>query len=106
MQLRQLTHPLVSPLLQGSLGGLCPLYILAGDNEVLRDEIIYLAHRASHPQEYPIREQLLRQSRRQQTNSEHFVKPTQVSDQLMSSFSQNPNKFRFICKYLMVCLMS
>ncbi len=36
----QITHPIVSPLLHGSLGGLPPLYILAGDSEVLRDEII------------------------------------------------------------------
>lgn len=36
----QLTHPLCSPLLHGSLGGLPPLYILAGNSEVLRDEIV------------------------------------------------------------------
>ena len=36
----QLTHPLCSPVLAGSLGGLPPLYILAGNGEVLRDEII------------------------------------------------------------------
>jgi len=36
----QLRHPWVSPV-NGYLGGLCPLYILAGDKEVLRDEIIY-----------------------------------------------------------------
>ncbi|MDN8704987.1 alpha/beta hydrolase fold domain-containing protein, partial [Staphylococcus aureus] len=37
----QLCHPWVSPVL-GYLGGLPPLYIMCGDNEVLRDEIIYL----------------------------------------------------------------
>jgi hypothetical protein len=37
----QLCHPLVSPVL-GYLGGLPPLFICAGDNEVLRDEIIFL----------------------------------------------------------------
>lgn len=37
----QLCHPLVSPAL-GYLGRLCPLFIMCGDNEVLRDEIIYL----------------------------------------------------------------
>lgn len=36
----QLCHPWISPIL-GYLGGLPPLYILAGDDEVLRDEIIY-----------------------------------------------------------------
>lgn len=37
----QLCYPLVSPVL-GYLGGLCPLYVCCGDNEVLRDEIIFL----------------------------------------------------------------
>jgi len=37
----QLCHPWVSPIL-GYLGGLPPLFICAGDNEVLRDEITYL----------------------------------------------------------------
>lgn len=37
----QLTHPLVSPAM-GYLGGLCPLLVIAGDKEVLRDEIIYV----------------------------------------------------------------
>ncbi|EGG10077.1 uncharacterized protein MELLADRAFT_103430 [Melampsora larici-populina 98AG31] len=36
-----LTHPFCSPALVPSLGGLPPLFIIAGDNEVLRDEIIY-----------------------------------------------------------------
>lgn len=35
-----LVHPLVSPAL-GYLGGLPPLLFIAGDKEVLRDEIIY-----------------------------------------------------------------
>ncbi|PLW09588.1 hypothetical protein PCASD_20257 [Puccinia coronata f. sp. avenae] len=55
----QLAHPYCSPLFSPSLGGLPPLLILAGDNEVLRDEIIYLAHRAAHPDRYPLREDLL-----------------------------------------------
>ena len=36
----QLSHPFVSPVL-GYLGGLPPLLIIAGQNEVLRDEIIF-----------------------------------------------------------------
>jgi len=36
----QLCHPFVSPIL-GYLGGLPPLFIMAGDKEVLRDEILY-----------------------------------------------------------------
>jgi acetyl esterase/lipase len=35
-----LKHPLVSPVLS-YLGGLPPLFFIAGDKEVLRDEIIY-----------------------------------------------------------------
>lgn len=37
----QLCHPWVSPI-NGYLGGLPPLLIIAGDKEVLRDEIIYM----------------------------------------------------------------
>lgn len=33
----QLTHPLCSPVLHGSLGGLPPLYIICGDAEVLSE---------------------------------------------------------------------
>ena len=36
----QLSHPYVSPAL-GNLAGLPPLFIIAGDKEVLRDEIVY-----------------------------------------------------------------
>jgi acetyl esterase/lipase len=35
-----LRHPLVSPIF-AYLGGLPPLFVIAGDREVLRDEIIY-----------------------------------------------------------------
>ncbi|KAF8806587.1 alpha/beta-hydrolase [Phlegmacium glaucopus] len=48
-----LSHPLVSPV-NSYLGGLPPLLFLAGDNEVLRDEIIYCAHKAAHPDRFPI----------------------------------------------------
>lgn len=49
-----LAHPLVSPILQPSLGGLPPLLILTGGGEVLRDEQIYLAHKAANPSKYPL----------------------------------------------------
>lgn len=74
----QLTHPLCSPVLQGSLGGLCPLYIIAGSGEALRDEVIYLAHRAARPQDYPVREGALQDSQRQRENIERFKTPTKV----------------------------
>lgn len=48
-----ISHPLVSPVLQPSLGGLPPLLIVTGGGEVLRDEQIYLAHKAAHPSQFP-----------------------------------------------------
>ncbi|KAL5417239.1 hypothetical protein PMIN04_007822 [Paraphaeosphaeria minitans] len=47
-----LTHPLVSPALQPSLGGLPPLLIQVGGGELLRDEQIYIAHKAAQPLAY------------------------------------------------------
>lgn len=47
-----LGHPLVSPVLQPSLGGLCPLLIQVGGGEMLRDEQIYLGHKAANPSKY------------------------------------------------------
>jgi hypothetical protein len=48
-----ISHPLVSPILQPSLGGLPPLLILTGGGEMLADEQIYLAHKAANPTKYP-----------------------------------------------------
>ncbi|KAE8145943.1 hypothetical protein BDV25DRAFT_144197 [Aspergillus avenaceus] len=48
-----LSHPLVSPVLQPSLGGLPPLQILSGSGEMLRDEQFYVAHKAANPTAYP-----------------------------------------------------
>ncbi|KIW63012.1 hypothetical protein PV04_09894 [Phialophora macrospora] len=49
-----LAHPLVSPVLQPSLGGLSPILILTGGAEILRDEQIYLAHKMANPSKYPL----------------------------------------------------
>ncbi|KAJ5305579.1 Protein of unknown function DUF3468 [Penicillium atrosanguineum] len=48
-----LSHPLVSPVLQPSLGGLPPLQVLSGGGEMLRDEQFYVAHKAANPTAYP-----------------------------------------------------
>ncbi|MCJ1377508.1 hypothetical protein MMC17_000603 [Xylographa soralifera] len=56
-----ISHPLVSPVLQPSLGGLPPLLILTGGGEVLRDEQIYLAHKAANPSKYPLGEAYLKE---------------------------------------------
>ncbi|KAJ9105166.1 hypothetical protein QFC19_003626 [Naganishia cerealis] len=50
-----MTEPLVSPAM-GYLGGLPPLLVIASDAEVLRDEIVYVAHKAAHPDQYPLKE--------------------------------------------------
>ena len=47
-----ISHPLVSPVLTPILGGLPPLMILTGGGELLRDEQIYLAHKAAKPFKY------------------------------------------------------
>ncbi|KAI0421447.1 hypothetical protein F5X98DRAFT_274300 [Xylaria grammica] len=48
-----LSHPLVSPIMQPSLGGLPPLLIMTGGGEILRDEQVYLAHKCADPEKYP-----------------------------------------------------
>ncbi|KAJ5175818.1 uncharacterized protein N7482_001695 [Penicillium canariense] len=48
-----ISHPLVSPILQPSLGGLPPLQIISGGGETLRDEQFYVAHKAANPTAYP-----------------------------------------------------
>lgn len=47
-----LVHPLVSPVLQPTLGGLPPLLVQVGGGELLCDEQIYLAHKAAAPMDY------------------------------------------------------
>ena len=47
-----LSHPLVSPIMQPTLGGLPPLLIMVGGGEMLRDEQIYLAHKCGNPAKY------------------------------------------------------
>ncbi|GBC07373.1 hypothetical protein RclHR1_07410009 [Rhizophagus clarus] len=47
-----LAIPYVSPMLAESLGDLPPLLLTAGDDERLRDEIIYFAHRSAEPNKY------------------------------------------------------
>ncbi|KAI0045124.1 alpha/beta-hydrolase [Auriscalpium vulgare] len=91
----QLTHPLVSPILQGSLGDLCPLYILAGDGELLRDEIIHIAHRAAHPEEYPVRKGVIRDGRRQRENAGKFTTPTKVHLQIYDGMPHVLTVFTF-----------
>ncbi|KAK4570339.1 hypothetical protein LTR86_002419 [Recurvomyces mirabilis] len=65
-----LAHPLVSPVLQPTLGGLPPMLIQVGGAELLRDEQIYLAHKAASPHGYLPSQAIMREydPRRQQLN--------------------------------------
>ena len=62
-----LAHPLVSPVQQPSLGGLPPMLIQVGGAELLRDEQIYLAHKAANPRQYPPSEAVMDQYDPQRT---------------------------------------
>ncbi|KAG8877687.1 hypothetical protein FRB97_003178 [Tulasnella sp. 331] len=53
---RQANHPYVSPIL-GYLGGLPPCLFIVSDKECLRDEIVYTAHKAAHPETYLLKEE-------------------------------------------------
>lgn len=55
----QLQIPLVSSICAASLGGLCPVQVITGGGEVLRDEQMYLAHKMADPESYPPGEEIL-----------------------------------------------
>ncbi|KAK7931459.1 hypothetical protein PG985_002171 [Apiospora marii] len=74
-----LSHPLVSPVMQPTLGGLCPLLIMVGGGEVLRDEQIYLAHKCANPEKYAPRDENLDDTAREQLAR---FKPTDVQLQV------------------------
>jgi acetyl esterase/lipase len=77
----QLLNPLVSPVLNPSLGGLCPLLIQVGGGELLRDEQIYFAHKAANPTAYPPNPEVMA---RYDPNEEilHKYSPTMVQLQV------------------------
>ncbi|WFD34337.1 hypothetical protein MCUN1_001176 [Malassezia cuniculi] len=107
----QLLHPLCSPALSGSLGGLPPLFVLAGNDEVLRDEIIYVAHKAAHPDKFTLRDELLDMYPNTRANQERYRnKPTKVHLQVYDTqchvftmFAKTPpatNAFRAIASFI------
>ncbi|KAH8171140.1 alpha/beta hydrolase fold domain-containing protein [Sarocladium implicatum] len=49
---RLLEHPLVSTVMQPTLGGLPPMLIMVGSGEILRDEQIFIAHKCANPAKY------------------------------------------------------
>lgn len=100
-----LTHPLISPVNHGSLGGLCPLLVVSpssqfinipgnhssfvicanqqhsGGGELLRDEQIYLAHKAANPAKYPPSDAVLSDYPNQADLANRY-KPTKVQLQV------------------------
>ena len=74
-----LKHPLVSPVMQPSLGGLPPLLIMTGGGEILRDEQIYLAHKCANPSKYAPPEENLTEKGREMLRK---YKPTDVQLQV------------------------
>ncbi|KAI0129528.1 hypothetical protein BJ170DRAFT_277740 [Xylariales sp. AK1849] len=74
-----LAHPLVSPIMQPTLGGLPPLLIMVGGGEILRDEQIYLAHKCANPAKYAPRDELMHESAKLQLGR---FKPTDVQLQV------------------------
>jgi hypothetical protein len=66
------------------------LYIIGGGGEALRDEVIYLAHRAAHPDQYPARLGALKDSKRQRENGEIYTTPTRVHLQIYDGEVDNP----------------
>lgn len=74
-----LAHPLVSPVMQPTLGGLPPLLIMVGGGEILRDEQIYLAHKCANPAKYAPPEEALTEEGRARLEQ---YKPTDVQLQI------------------------
>jgi hypothetical protein len=91
-----ITHPLVSPALQQSLGGLPPLLILTGGGELLRDEQIYVAHKAANPTKYPAGDKFLDEVPRDHgRNQIDQWKPTNVQLQVWDDLCHVPPTLSF-----------
>lgn len=80
-------HPLVSPVLQPSFGGLPPLLISTGGGELLKDEQIYLAYKAANPEKF-------------QPSEAYLAKYPKVRER-----STSTNLLMFSFKYGQTCVM-
>lgn len=89
-----LAHPLVSPVMQPSLGGLPPMLIQTGGAELLMDEQVYLAHKAAHPSEYPPNETIMREFDPQRKALEKWP-PTDVQLQVWEDLCHVPHTLSF-----------
>jgi acetyl esterase/lipase len=89
-----LTHPLVSPVQQPSLGGLPPMLIQVGGAELLRDEQIYLAHKAANPRAFPPGEAIINEYDPQRTVL-NLYPPTDVQLQVWEDLCHVPHTLSF-----------
>ncbi|GAM89909.1 hypothetical protein ANO11243_079490 [Dothideomycetidae sp. 11243] len=89
-----LTHPLVSPVMQPTLGGLPPLLIQTGGGELLRDEQVYLAHKAANPSAYPAPEAILDHFDPDR-KLQHKYPPTKVHLQMWEDLCHVPHTLSF-----------
>lgn len=103
-----LTHPLVSPVMQPTLGGLPPLLITVGGGELLRDEQIYIAHKCANPAQYLPPENLMSEEAKALVDR---YEPTDVQLQVWDdlchvvptlSFTK-PAKYMYRVSLLQVC---
>lgn len=85
-------HPLVSPALQPTLGGLPPLLITVGGGEILRDEQIFVAHKAANPQKYAAPAASLNEAARAQIER---YPPTNVQLQVWDDLCHVPTMLSF-----------
>ncbi|EME41311.1 hypothetical protein DOTSEDRAFT_73650 [Dothistroma septosporum NZE10] len=89
-----LAHPLVSPVQQPSLGGLPPMLIQVGGGELLRDEQIYLAHKAANPRRYVPSEAIMDEYDPQRIVLNQYP-PTDVQLQVWEDLCHVPHTLSF-----------
>lgn len=89
-----LSHPLVSPVMQPSLGGLPPMLIQVGGAELLRDEQIYVAHKAANPKAYPPNETIMKEFDPSRTTLNKYP-PTNVQLQVWDDLCHVPHTLSF-----------
>ena len=89
-----LAHPLVSPVQQPSLGGLPPMLIQVGGAELLKDEQIYLAHKAANPKAYPPSEAIVEEYGLNKDDITRY-EPTDVQLQVWDDLCHVPHTLSF-----------
>jgi acetyl esterase/lipase len=89
-----LAHPLVSPVQQASLGGLPPMLIQVGGAELLRDEQIYVAHKAANPTAYPPSQMIMNEYNIRSEDVSKYP-PTDVQLQVWDDLCHVPHTLSF-----------